>query len=80
MAFSELMKKLTQAPVLCYPNFDRPFTLETDASGEGIGSVLTQLQDDGLAHPIAYASNGDPKHPIPVGSMLTGGPRSMAEG
>ena len=55
-AFTELRKKLTQAPVLAYPCFDNPFILETDASGEGIGAVLSQVQGDGLVHPIAYAS------------------------
>lgn len=55
-AFTTLKAKLTQAPVLSYPCFDKPFILETDASGEGIGAVLSQLQDDNHAHPIAYAS------------------------
>ena len=51
-----LKEKLTSAPVLSYPLFDRPFILETDASGEGLGAVLCQIQDDSLSHPIAYAS------------------------
>ena len=46
------------APVLAYPCFgpDREFILETDASGIGLGAVLSQKQDEGLIHPIAYAS------------------------
>ena len=32
------------------------FLLETDASGKGLGTVLSQRQSDGRYHPIAYAS------------------------
>ena len=55
-AFKTLKRKLCEAPVLAYPSFDRDFTLETDASIEGIGAVLSQHQDDGHLHPVAYAS------------------------
>eukprot|EP00731_Ephydatia_muelleri_P039043 Em1067g2a len=34
----------------------KPFVLETDASGSGVGAVLSQSQDDGTFHPVAYAS------------------------
>ena len=41
-----------------YPKFgpDSEFILETDASYVGLGAVLSQRQDDGTVHPIAYAS------------------------
>ena len=55
-AFATLTDKLTQAPVLAYPCFNKPFVLETDASAQGIGAVLSQPQEDGHLHPIAYAS------------------------
>ena len=54
--FETLKKKLTSAPVLGYPRFDAPFVLETDASIDGLGAVLSQTQEDGKLPPIAYAS------------------------
>ena len=51
------MKCLT-APVLAFTDFKKPFLLETDASIEGLGAVLSQEQDDGCYHPVAYASCG----------------------
>lgn len=50
-AFQLLKQALISAPVLAVPNFNRPFTIETDASDYGIGAVL---QQDG--HPIAFVS------------------------
>ena len=55
-AFLELKERLIAAPVLAYPCFQKPFILETDVSGCGLVAVLSQSQDDGLVHPIAYAS------------------------
>ena len=54
-AFETLKKCLCEAPVLRFPDLDRPFTVQTDASGYGLGAVLTQHFEDG-EHPIAYAS------------------------
>ena len=55
-AFDRLKAVCLQAPILAFPNFGKPFLLETDASGKGLGAVLLQKQSDGRYHPIAYAS------------------------
>ena len=58
VAFENLKLKLIKAPILVTPQFDKPFILETDASNKGLGAVLSQIQDDGKRHVIAFASRG----------------------
>lgn len=41
-AFNSLKQVLTHAPVLCNPDFNSPFIVQTDASDVGIGGVLVQ--------------------------------------
>lgn len=54
-SFENLKTALTQAPVLAYANYDKPFIVYTDASNQGLGAVLSQNQD-GHERVIAYAS------------------------
>ena len=56
MAFDALKIALTTAPLLGYPNFKREFILETDASLKGLGALLSQQENTGKVHIIAYAS------------------------
>ena len=57
-AFMFLKAALCEAPVLAFPRFDRDFTLEVDASLKGLGACLSQFDDNGELHPVAYASRG----------------------
>ena len=51
-----LKYKILSTPVLVFPDFDKPFLLEMDASKEGLGAVLSQKQDDWHYHPITFGS------------------------
>jgi hypothetical protein len=54
-AFEQLKVMLTNSPILSYPTIDGTFVLDTDASGDCIGAVLSQCQE-GQERVIAYAS------------------------
>ena len=44
------------APVPVFANYSKEFLLETDASQEGLGTVVSHKQVDGQYHPVAYGS------------------------
>ena len=51
-----LKEKILTSPLLVFPDFTKPFLLETDASKEGLGAILSQKQDDGRFHPVTFGS------------------------
>src|SRR6266540_4019663 len=54
--FEKLKKIHMEAPVLLFPNFEKPFVLCTDALLKGLGAVLEQEDEKKNLRPVAYAS------------------------
>ena len=55
-AFQKLKEVLTTAPIMRNPDFQRTFILQTDASGVGVGAILSQGEGESEDSPIAYFS------------------------
>ena len=62
----EVLEALKQAcmnsPVLAFTDYTKDFLLETDTLKEGLGAVLSQKQEDGQFHPVAYGSQALTTH------------------
>ena len=54
-ALTTLKERMTQAPILIHPDFQKIFVLFTDASYVRFGFILAQ-ERDGKEYPIAYGS------------------------
>ena len=63
-AFKKLKESLSVTPVLIYPDFSKEFILDTDASFDTIGAVLSQKDDKGNERVVAYGSHTMNKHEI----------------
>ncbi|GET60895.1 retroviral-like aspartic protease 1 [Rhizophagus irregularis DAOM 181602=DAOM 197198] len=50
------VERLIKSPILIYPDFEQPFIIHTNASGTGLGAVLSQIREDGKEHVVAYTS------------------------
>ncbi|MBW0493554.1 hypothetical protein O181_033269 [Austropuccinia psidii MF-1] len=58
-AYEKIGKALTEAPLLLMPDWNIPFELYTDASGDGLGEALHQVQiidDKPTEGPVCYIS------------------------
>ena len=55
-AFHQLKRAVMSTPVLAYPDPNKEYLLETDASKLRLGAVLSQKQSDQRYHPTAFRS------------------------
>jgi transposase InsO family protein len=53
---NDLVNVLTSSEVMAYPDFEKSFTLHTDASQEGLGAILYQENEEGKLRVIGYGS------------------------
>jgi hypothetical protein len=73
-AFDTLKNRFTTAPILAYPDNDRVFRLETDASNFATGAVLS-IEQNGKWHPVAFSSHSmspeERNYPVADKEMLS---------
>ena len=55
-AFQQVKDMLVSPEIIAHYDPDRPTVIAADASSEGIGAVLLQIQDDSRRRPVCYAS------------------------
>lgn len=55
-SFELLKQSLIKPPILSYPDLTKSFIITVDASKQGVGAILSQLSDEGIDRPIAFAS------------------------
>src|SRR3954466_3737137 len=60
-AYNRLKQAMTKAPVLMKLDFNKPFRVYTDASAQGLGAILAQLDNDEKERAIYFASRGTTK-------------------
>ena len=55
-AFKKLQQAFITEPVLVMYNPEKPLTMETDASDKALGACISQPDEHGILHPIAFHS------------------------
>ena len=55
-AFAKLKSAFTSAPILRFFDFTKNAVVEPDASDFALGSILSQYDDEGILHPVAFHS------------------------
>ena len=61
-AFQALKQACMSSPILSFADYTKDFLLETDASKEGLGVVLSQKQAGRHYHPVTYGSRAFTAH------------------
>ena len=54
-AFNKLKQAISKDVVLQYPDYNKDFHLETDASGTALGATLSQCDSNNKLRPVAFA-------------------------
>ena len=55
-AFDAIKRAVSEDAVLMYPDFNKQFYLDVDASNFAVGYVLSQLDNEGILRPVAFGS------------------------
>ena len=61
-AFERLKQACMNSPILAFADYTKDFLLEMDSSKEALGAVLSQKQEDGWFHLVAYGSRALSMH------------------
>lgn len=56
-AFETLRDNLCADPILGFPDLNKEFIVTVDSSTKAVGFVLSQVNEDGVEHPIAYSGH-----------------------
>ena len=56
LAFQDLKAAMQNPAVLRPPQWEDEFVLQVDASNRGLGAILSQKDQEGEEHPVAYSS------------------------
>ena len=54
-AFDDMKSQLSSDVTLAFPDFDKRFIVQTDASGVGIGGILMQRDENNRLRPVCFA-------------------------
>jgi RNase H-like domain found in reverse transcriptase len=55
-ALEMLIEKVTNTPVLVYPDLEQPFEMEVDTSAYAVGAILFQRDEQGCKRDMGYYS------------------------
>ena len=56
LAWKGLQQAMASYPILRQPDSGKEYFVDTDASNVGLGAALLQRGENGILHPVAYAS------------------------
>lgn len=54
--YNRIINLLLENAVLAHPDYSKPFYLDTDASADGFGAVLSQKDENGVLRPVCFLS------------------------